>query len=179
MNIFLAPVKFSNALLLGDLASELAKRFSSKISIIGLEIDLEKYLSKERRQYFSTMIIADTIYITKQYDGKIILITDVDLFVPVLTFVFGEAQLSGKHSIVSACRLHEEFYSGKSDDKILFDRIIKELLHELGHNYGLRHCANWDCVMHSSPGIEQVDIKGNSYCDKCSLSVEDYKYFKF
>lgn len=179
MNIFLAPVKFSNALLLGDLVSELTKRFSSKISLIDLKIDLEKHLSTERRQYFSTQIIADAINLTEQFDGKIILITDVDIFVPVLTFIFGEAQLSGKHSIVSACRLHEEFYSGKSDDKILFERIIKELLHELGHNYGLRHCVNWDCVMHSSPGIEQVDIKGNTYCGKCALNIEDYKYFKF
>ncbi len=176
MNIFLAPIKFSNALLLGDIAAELSKRFSSKISMINLSIELGNYLSKERGQYFSTQIIADAINLTKQYDGKIILITDIDIFVPVLTFIFGEAQLSGKHSLVSACRLHEEFYSGKSDDKILFDRIIKEILHELGHNYGLKHCTNWDCVMHSSPGIEQVDIKGNSYCNICSLKVEDYKY---
>ncbi len=179
MDIYIAPLKFSNVLMLGDVVSELSNRFSSKISLIEIQLNLLKYLSKERGQYFSTEIIADAMDLTGKYNGKIILLTDVDLFVPVLTFIFGEAQLSGKHSIVSACRLHEEFYSGKSDDKILFERLIKEILHELGHNYGLLHCLNWDCVMHTSPGIEEVDIKGNSYCKKCASKVDGYKSLYF
>jgi len=177
MDIFIAPVRFSNALLLGDLVAELSRRFSSKINLIELPINIESHLSKDRKQYFSTSIIAETINFTADYKGKIIVLTEVDLFVPVLTFIFGEAQLNGKHSVVSACRLHEEFYSGKTDDKILFERLIKEILHELGHNFGLRHCIDWDCVMHSSPGIEEVDIKGNTFCNKCLPKVEGYKHY--
>jgi archaemetzincin len=100
----------------------------------------------------------------------------VDIFVPVLTFIFGEAQLNGKHSILSVCRLHEEFYSGISNEKLLLERTIKEALHELGHCYGLRHCVDWDCVMHSSPGIEEVDIKGNTFCRNCVSQIEGYKH---
>jgi archaemetzincin len=114
--------------------------------------------------------------LTDEFDGKIILLTDVDIFVPVLTFIFGEAQLNGKHSILSVCRLHEEFYSGISNEKLLLERAIKEALHELGHCYGLRHCLDWDCVMHSSPGIEEVDIKGGTFCSKCISSIEGYKH---
>ncbi len=177
MDIFVAPVKFSNALMLGDLIAELSRRFYSKINLIELPVNIENHMSKERKQYFSTSIIAEAINFTSAYDGKVILLTDLDIFVPVLTFIFGEAQLNGKHSIVSACRLHEEFYSGKSDDKILFERLMKEILHELGHNFGLRHCLDWDCVMHSSPGIEEVDIKGNAYCNKCLPKVEGCKQY--
>ena len=123
-------------------------------------------------------IIAEIIKVTDEYNGKVLVITDVDIFVPALTFIFGEAQLNGKHSILSVCRLHEEFYSGVSNENLLLTRTIKEALHELGHNYGLRHCIDWDCVMHSSNGIEEVDIKGNTFCKKCVTHIEGYKHQK-
>ena len=176
MDIFIAPLKFYSALLLQNLVTELSKRFSSNIRIIDLKINLDDFLSVEREQYFSTQIIAEAMKLTGDYNGKVILLTDVDIFVPVLTFIFGEAQLNGKHSILSVCRLHEEFYSGISNEKLLFERTIKEALHELGHCYGLRHCIDWDCVMHSSPGIEEVDIKGMTFCRNCISKVEGYKH---
>lgn len=176
MDIFIAPLKFYSALLLQNLVTELSKRFSSEIHVIDLKVNLDNFFSIEREQYYSTQIIAEAMHLTDEYKGKIILLTDVDIFVPVLTFIFGEAQLNGKHAILSVCRLHEEFYSGISNKNLLLERTIKEVLHELGHCYGLRHCIDWDCVMHSSPGIEEVDIKGNTFCRKCISKVEDYNY---
>lgn len=176
MDIFIAPLKFYSNLLLQNLLAELAKRFSSQIHGINLKINIDDFFSIDRKQYFSTQIIAETIKLTNEFDGKIILLTDVDIFVPALTFIFGEAQLNGKHSILSVCRLHEEFYSGISNEQLLLERTIKEVLHELGHNHGLRHCIDWDCVMHASHGIEEVDIKGNTYCRKCVSMIEGYKH---
>ena len=94
-----------------------------------------------------------------------------------MTFVFGEAQLNGKHSIVSICRFYEEFYSGKTNYNLLLKRVSKEVFHELGHNFGLKHCPNWDCVMHASLSIEEVDIKGDQYCKDCAVNVEGYKIY--
>jgi len=176
MDIFIAPVKFYSAVLLQNLVNELSKRFTSKIHIVDLKINLDDFFSVDRKQYFSTQIIAEAIKLTDKFNGKIILLTDVDIFVPVLTFIFGEAQLNGKHSILSVCRLHEEFYSGITNEKLLLERTIKEALHELGHCYGLRHCVDWDCVMHSSPGIEEVDIKGSTFCRNCVSQIEGYKH---
>ena len=175
MDIFLAPIKFYSTLLLQDLVTELSKRFSYRIHVINLKINLDNFYSIDRKQYFSTQIIAEAMKLTDEFNGKIIMLTDVDIFVPALTFIFGEAQLNGKHSILSVCRLHEEFYSGISNENLLLERTIKEALHELGHCYGLRHCIDWDCVMHSSNGIEEVDIKGSTFCRKCISKVEGYK----
>lgn len=175
MDIFIAPINFYNNLLLQNLVKELSKRLSSRIDVIDLKINLDDFYSIDRGQYFSTQIIAEAITLSDVFAGKVILLTDVDLFVPALTFIFGEAQLNGKHSILSVCRLHEEFYSGISNDNLLLERTIKEALHELGHCYGLRHCIDWDCVMHASHGIEEVDIKGNTFCRKCISKVEGYK----
>jgi archaemetzincin len=171
MDVYLAPLKFSNTPLLDKIRNELTKCLPLEIKKGELKIDIENSYSKERAQYFSTSIISEAIKLSDALNGKVVILTEADLFIPVLTFVFGEAQLNGKHSIVSVCRLHEEFYTGKTDEDLLLKRTMKEILHELGHNFGLKHCHDWDCVMHSSTSIEEVDIKGDNYCKACAGSV--------
>jgi archaemetzincin len=173
--INIVPVKFSNNSFLKKIIKELNRHFRSEISLLALNLNVDETYSEDRGQFFSSQIISLTTPLTQTVTGKVLLLTEVDLFVPVLTFVFGEAQLNGKHSVVSVCRLHEEFYSGISNDELLFQRTMKEILHELGHCFGLFHCIDWDCVMHSSQGIEEVDIKGNFYCKTCAGSIEGLK----
>jgi archaemetzincin len=167
MDIFIAPVVFSNRELFDTLIKNLESVFHKPIKQLTLDIDTDKLYSVDRRQYYSTGFLEQAIEQTSYINGKVLMITDLDIYVPVLTFLFGEAQLDGKHSVVSVCRLHEEFYSGTSDFNLLFERTVKEVLHEIGHNFGLIHCLDWDCVMHSSNSVEEVDIKGSEYCKKC------------
>ena len=171
MSIYLVPVKFSNTALLSSVVEELFHKFKDDVKAINIDLNIDESYSKERAQYFSTQIIAEAIKKTNGLNGKILILTEADLYIPVLTYVFGEAQLNGKHSIVSVCRLHEEFYSERTDENLLKERTMKEILHELGHNFGLKHCTDWDCVMHSSTSIEEVDIKGNYYCKKCEGKI--------
>ena len=175
MDINVVPIHLSNSALLNNILAELSHKFNSQVSLIELEINIESAFSIERKQFFSTQLLANAINLSGNIKGKVLLLTEFDLYVPALTFVFGEAQLNGKHSIVSLCRLHEEFYSGASNYKLLLERALKEILHELGHNFGLKHCLNWDCVMHASLSIEEVDIKGDKYCKNCAAYVEGYK----
>ena len=99
---------------------------------------------------------------------KILGIINADLFIPVLTFVFGEAQLDGIGSVVGLQRLSNRFY-GLPDDGTLFrERLIKEAIHELGHNFGLLHCQDQQCVMKSSTYVEGVDQKSAEMCSECS-----------
>lgn len=167
MKIYLAPVKFSNKAFLERLIRDLKNVFPVSVEIMDLFLDLADSYSTERKQYYSTKILETAIENTGRTEGKILIITEMDLYVPVLTFVFGEAQLNGKHSVLSACRLHEEFYTGRTNNELFYERLLKETLHELGHNFGLLHCLDWDCVMHSSNSIEEVDIKGSAYCNHC------------
>jgi|WetSurMetagenome_2_1015567.scaffolds.fasta_scaffold32754_2 archaemetzincin len=172
MNIHLAPLKFSNKALMKKLQEELSGIFSVNIDSIKLDFDLHNAYSHERKQYYSTKIIESAINHTDYTDGIVLMLTEIDLYIPVLTFIFGEAQLKGKHSIVSVCRLHEEFYTGITNDELFYERVKKEVLHELGHNFGLLHCFDWDCVMHSSNSIEEVDIKGSFYCKHCFEEIK-------
>ncbi len=96
----------------------------------------------------------------------------MDLFVPVLTFVFGEAQVNGKAAVVSSYRLRDELYGLPKNPKRLKERLEKEAIHELAHTFGLIHCRNPECVMHSYTYAEEVDFKSKDFCSSCSALLE-------
>lgn len=164
-------LNFNDSLLINDVLKLLEKEFNWNCELIVPNFDLQKIFSPEREQYFSTKILEQAIIEYYQFD-KILILTDFDLFIPVLTFVFGEAQLNGKSAIVSSHRLHNEFYGLPTDEKVYRSRLIKEIFHEIGHTYGLKHCDDWNCVMHSSSNIDEVDIKSDSFCSKCWRLIE-------
>jgi archaemetzincin len=168
MNITIVPVSISNKKLIEHVKSILFKIFRVNIGTIEVNVLPKRFFSKDRNQYFSTEILEYIIENTiGNLDNYFIVITELDLYIPALTFIFGEAQYKGRYSIISACRLHEEFYTGITDEELFKKRLLKEILHELGHNFGLIHCIDWDCVMHSSNSVEEVDIKGDFYCKSC------------
>jgi len=167
MKLNIVPLKFSNDPLLRKLTERLSIVFND-INIFYTPINIEKSYSPERRQYNSTKILESVIKANPEPEGLMLILTELDLFVPVLTHVFGEAQLNGRFSIVSICRLYEEFYTSESDMRLVLQRSYKEIMHEIGHNFGLYHCQNWECVMHSSNNVENIDIKGGYFCSDCS-----------
>src|SRR5512143_3074924 len=94
-------------------------------------------------------------------------LTPHDLYIPTLTFVFGEAQLEGSCAIFSLNRLRQAFYGLPPGPRLLHERMIKEAVHELGHTLRLRHCDDYRCVMAPSHSVEWVDLKGSSFCPSC------------
>lgn len=108
---------------------------------------------------------------SKVQHSKILGITSVDLFVPVLTYVFGEAQLDGIAGVMSTYRLDDTIYGLPSDPIKFFERAMKESVHELGHTFGLLHCKNFDCAMHSSTTVDDIDVKGAMLCEECLKKI--------
>ncbi|PIU44788.1 MAG: hypothetical protein COS95_07175 [Ignavibacteriales bacterium CG07_land_8_20_14_0_80_59_12] len=120
-----------------------------------------------RTQYNSTLLISAFLDRWKGNEGKILGVTSVDLFVPVLTYVFGEAQLDGPIAVVSTYRLDETLYGLPPSPKLAAARLLKEAIHELGHTFGLIHCHEFECVMHSSTAVEEIDLKSAQFCVAC------------
>jgi archaemetzincin len=94
-------------------------------------------------------------------------VTEQDLFIPELNFVFGMADPDGGVAIISLTRLRPEFYGQAPNEDLLLERAVKEALHELGHTFGLQHCDNPDCVMHFSQTIKDTDKKRAWFCGGC------------
>ena len=102
---------------------------------------------------------------------RVLGITDVDLSIPMLSFLFGQAQFEGPIAVVSMCRLHQEFYGLPAQEALLRERTVKEVLHELGHTFGLVHCSDSTCAMSLATHIELVDSKTERYCARCGTQL--------
>jgi archaemetzincin len=158
------------AALLNPLADALSRTFGAPCRI-GREIpDISFALDPERRQYWSTAIL-QRLEAAAEPGERVLGVTACDLYVPVLTFVFGEAQLEGDCALVSTARLSENFYGMPPREELERERLVKESVHELGHTFGLRHCANWRCVMSSSHAVERLDVKEAGFCRACRRAI--------
>ncbi len=98
---------------------------------------------------------------------RVVGVLGADLFIPVLTFVFGEAQLGGTAAVVSTARLH------LPGTRLVEARLAKECVHELGHTFGLRHCQDGRCAMSRSASVIEVDTKAAELCRDCRERVAE------
>ncbi len=131
--------------------------------------DLSQAYNSERKQYFSSKLLA-SLKKTDQ-DERVVGIADIDLYVPRLNFVFGEADIASGTAIVSVCRLRQEYYGLAPDQNLFLERATKEVVHELGHTFGLGHCHNNKCVMHFSNSLADTDLKETFFCNKCRPKI--------
>jgi len=155
---------------LEDLGREIHTVFGYPTDIRPLLDEKDLWVDPQRKQCHSTPIL-DTLAIVSPAEAiKVLAITNVDLFIPILTHVYGEAQLGGKACILSTHRFSEGLAPGA---KVFRDRILKEAIHELGHTFRLRHCRDASCVMHYCRGIREVDRKSNQFCRYCTVILND------
>jgi archaemetzincin len=131
-----------------------------------LPIPPEAY-NDRRRQYHSTPILGILKPLRSPDVYRVLAVIDEDLYVPRLNFVFGEADMESGVAIISLVRLRNEIYGYPPDNKLFFERTLKEAVHELGHTFGIGHCPDRSCIMHFSNSLEDTDLKGPSFCPDC------------
>lgn len=134
----------------------------------------------DKRKQYSSIELLRFLNKTASADAlRVLALTDKDLFIPVLSFVYGHAQFDGKVGIVSIARLRQEFYGFPGDREILTARTLKEVVHETGHLFGLTHCAETSCPMTLSTNIRSLDRKGVSLCKNCLLLLKENMVEKY
>ncbi len=153
------------------LVERLGRVFQSTVRVRPPRFDAEHAFDGSRGQYHSTSLLAQLLAEAPLGEGHVLGVASVDLFIPILTHVFGEAQLAGRAAVVSTYRLDNRHYGLPRNDGLLVDRLVKEATHELGHTYGLVHCADSGCVMRSSTYVEDVDLKSDRFCSRCRPTV--------
>lgn len=137
-------------------------------------MDISGYYNPGRRQYNADKIM-ELIASKMPSDAlKMIGLVKIDLFIPILTYIFGQAPLNGQVAIASLYRLRNELYGLKKNDALLTDRFSKVVIHETGHLFGLIHCLTPTCVMRSSTYAEDIDQKSKQFCSNCSAQLHNH-----
>jgi archaemetzincin len=114
--------------------------------------------NERRRQVHSTRILDALAGVRKPGWERLLGVADVDLYVPELNFVFGEADSKRGVCVFSLARLHAP------DEALFHRRAATEAIHELGHTFGLSHCRDPRCVMWFSNTLAESDRKGTTFC---------------
>ena len=170
--VHLLPVGKLDGALLRELRDAIPRRLHVACEILPFELDPTPSYHAERQQYHSSEILQRMQALVRPQDWRLLAVADVDLYIPILKYVFGEAQMGGPCAVVSVHRLRQEFYGLERDDALLSQRLLKESVHELGHTLDLRHCQDYHCVMASSHSVEWIDLRDSLMCDSCRSQVE-------
>ena len=171
-HIIISPIGEFSSELIEALAGEIKRVFGFSTDTESVLQDLAFALDQNRSQYHSTMILEQLAANCPAQAIRVIAIAQVDLFIPILTHVYGEAQLGGKACIISTYRLNEGRL-GRNISQKYIDRIVKEAIHELGHTFKLRHCPEHTCIMHYCRNEEDVDRKSDQLCRYCQVMLQD------
>src|SRR5271157_1847545 len=129
----LLPVGVVDARLLEWLSQALHEKFRMPAEVLSPALDPSFALHAERQQYHSSEILASMQRHITFNTWRVLGVTEFDLYISILTFVFGEAQLGGSRAVVSYHRLRQELYGLPADVDLLANRLLIEAVHELGH----------------------------------------------
>jgi archaemetzincin len=154
------------------IGDEINRIYGYPTEVLALLDDIDFAFQPNRNQYHSTPVLEQLARNAPADAIKVLALAEVDLFIPILTHVYGEAQLGGKACIVSTIRLNDG-HSYLNTHEPFQSRIVKEAIHELGHTFNLRHCREHTCLMHYCRNAHDVDRKSGQLCRYCQVLLED------
>lgn len=158
--------------MLNQIQEDLEKEFSYPVQRHDCSLDISKFYNPGRRQYDANGILNHVVDIKPENSFKAVGLFRIDLFIPILTYIFGQAILDGQAGIISLYRLRNELYGLEQNNDLLITRFRKVIMHEMGHMFGLIHCHHPECVMRSSTYMEDVDQKERKFCSSCHAQLQ-------
>jgi archaemetzincin len=171
--LYLLPVGTPEDEVLGELEQRLQQILTWEIRRHAPLLMPITAFNATRNQYEALHIMRAAFDVIPADATRMLAVMEEDLSIPMLTFVFGQAQLSGRIALMSLARLRQEFYGMARHPELLKTRALKEALHELGHTFGLVHCPTASCLMALANDIQHVDGKENDFCGGCALLFKD------
>ena len=157
--------------LTGRVAEDVALEFHYPVNLKECSLDISHFYNPVRRQYDANELLRMVSDRAPRDAFKVIGMVRVDLYIPILTYIFGQAALNGTTGVASLYRLRNEHYGLEPDYELLIERFSKVIIHELGHTFGLIHCSNPVCVMRTSTYVEDLDQKKKHFCHRCRAEL--------
>jgi archaemetzincin len=165
--IYLAPFQGVDRMVLDVIDGCVRRGFAAPTGRCGESVLPPGSFVPARRQHDSAILLRLLVELAPADALKILGVTEEDLGTPVLSFVFGQAQLDGPAAVISLARLRQEFHGLPPNRDLLLARACKEARHELGHTFGLVHCGDFACAMSLSTTVRDVDLKDAAFCPAC------------
>ena len=137
-------------------------------------MDTPRYAFDHIRFQYNALTVIETL--KSEFAGeyeKVLGLVEVDLFVPIFTHVFGEAELGGECALVSLYRLRKATDGTSVPWPVFSERLAKVALHEMGHLYNLLHCTDENCLMRFASGLEEMDAVPLVFCEYCEAYLQD------
>lgn len=167
LDLRIVPINAVDAAFLRRLGLCLEERFLYSVTVERALVVPRSAVNSSRQQMFVSTLTTKVLRQHPEGGGLLLAITDFDLYKTSHRFVFGDADEQRRTAVVSLHRLRSEFYGEDADDNVLFQRTLKECVHELGHAIGLKHCFNARCAMYYSNSIFETDNKMPHFCEVC------------
>jgi archaemetzincin len=168
VKIAIVPIGSVDPVVIAGACLGIQERFGGEVQSTAPIAIPEGSFDVRRNQFSAVALMLALARMDSNPADRLVGVTECDLFIPMLTFVFGQAQLRGRIALVSTARLRQEFYGVAPDSELLEGRLEKEIAHELGHSFGLIHCPDRECVMSLATSIQEVDRKTAGFCQSCS-----------
>lgn len=170
--IVVVPLGETDFMMINRLASELGPVFGRSVDILkGMKLPVEAH-NIIRNQYYALIILSKLELLKANSRENVIAVCEDDLYLPDENYVIGHADSLSKSAVVSLYRLRQEFYGLPEDDMKIFPRLFKEVVHRLGHVYGLPECRNPKCVNYFSQMMLDIDNKSQRFCDICRRKLD-------
>jgi archaemetzincin len=131
----------------------------------------EVAFQRQRSQYDAGLVLKYLAGFSFPKHSRILAVTDVDLCTPILTFVFGQAELGVRLAIISDFRLKHTEDGNMAAEGVYYERLAKIALHEIAHTFSLYHCETPKCLMRYSPGLRHLDELDILFCERCSFML--------
>ncbi|MEW5946450.1 MAG: archaemetzincin family Zn-dependent metalloprotease [bacterium] len=122
--------------------------------------------NEKRDQYRAGSLLAQVAGMKPGGALRIVGIVAPDIQAGRFNFVYGLASPDEGAAVVSVYRLRTP------EEKRFRKRVLTEIVHELGHTFGMDHCHIERCVMHFSTHLGDVDRKGYRFCRFCRRELD-------
>ncbi len=99
-------------------------------------------------------------------------VANLDAFAGDSNYIFGTAQNSGHHAIITYRRFTSEFNDETPSRPRLRDRLLKQALSSIGFMLGVPRCSTPTCARAYPHSLPEHDAKSTELCPACRVGIE-------